>query len=304
MTLVACNPVEGISSDRKGSVERIKAIATTTIVGEVVTQIGGEYIDLRVLLPKGADPHGFTPTPQDVARLVEAEVVFANGAGLETFLEGFMENAENKGRMVFVSDGIEYRQLVEGEPSGDNPAEGHNETAQIDPHTWTDPNNVILWAQNIANALSNIDPANNKVYQASAQVYVQKLEQLDEWIRAQVAQIPEENREIVVDHAIFGYFADRYGFNQVGAIVPGYSTLSEPSAQDLAALEDLIKVLDVKAVFVGNTVNPSLAERVAEDTGTRLVFLYTGSLSESEGEAGSYLDYVRYNVSSIVNALK
>jgi len=127
---------------------------------------------------------------------------------------------------------------------------------------------------------------------------------MDAGIRQQVAQIPPENRKLVTDHQVFGYFAERDGFEQIGAIIPGYSTAAQPTAQEAAAIEDAIRGLGVKAVFVGKTVNPTLAQRVAEDTGIRLVGLYHGSLSEPGGEAGTYLDYLRYNVTQMVNALK
>jgi ABC-type Zn uptake system ZnuABC Zn-binding protein ZnuA len=152
--------------------------------------------------------------------------------------------------------------------------------------------------------LGELDPDNAAIYQANADQYGQELQQLDAWIREQVAQIPTENREIITDHLVFGYFADEYGFTQVGAILPGYSTLAEPSAQELAQTEDAIRNLGVKALFVGETVNSQVAKQVALDTGLQLVFLNTGSLSEEGGQADSYLDYIRYNVEAIVNALK
>jgi ABC-type Zn uptake system ZnuABC Zn-binding protein ZnuA len=149
-----------------------------------------------------------------------------------------------------------------------------------------------------------LDPANAEVYRSNAATYQEQLAELDTWIREQVAQIPPENRKIITDHLTLAYFADEYGFTQIGAIIPGYSTLAEPSAQELAGLVDKIRELDVPAIFVGNTINPALADRLTEDTGTQLVFLYTGSLSEAGGEADSYLAYMKYNVSAIVNALK
>ena len=116
--------------------------------------------------------------------------------------------------------------------------------------------------------------------------------------------IPPENRVIVSDHILLGYFADEYGFTQAGAIVPGYSSLAEPTARELARIEDTIYEKGVGAIFVGNTVNPAFAERLSNDTGAQILFLYTGSLSEPDGEAGSYLDYMRYNTSVIVDALR
>jgi len=287
---------------------KLRVVATTTIVGDVVRQIGGDAIELTVLLPVGSDPHGFEPTPKDVTRVADADAIFINGLGLEGFLGPLMENAGSDAKIVPVSAGIEPRQFVEGMASHENDHEGEtgHEHAQSggDPHVWTSPHNVMVWTQNIAQTLSDLDPDNTETYDTNARLYQQELETLDAWVREQVSRIPEGNREIVTDHAVFGYFADRYGFIQVGAVVPGYSTLAESSAQELARLEDAIRDLGVKAIFVGNTVNPNLARRVAEDTSTQLVFVYTGSLSEKGGPADNYLDFIRYNVDAIANALK
>lgn len=282
---------------------RLRVVATTTIVGDVVSQVGGELVELSVLLPSGTDPHSFDPTPQDVARVAEADLVFANGAGLEEFLANLIESAGVEDRVVHVSEGVDFlitddSGLEVDSSEEDHPAQG------LDPHTWTDPNNVVVWVENIQRVLSEADPGNRETYAANADEYGSQLENLDIWIRERVSEVPENNRKLVSDHAIFGYFANEYGFEQVGALIPGYSTLSEPSAQDIARIEDAIAELDVNAVFVGNTINPSLAARVAEDTGTQLVFVYTGSLSERGGEAGTYLDYTRFNISAFVDALR
>lgn len=273
---------------------KLKVVATTTILGDVVGAIGADTIDLSVLLPTGIDPHGFEPTPQDVTRVADADLIFANGAGLEEFLAPLLENAGAGDKTVSVSEGID---LLESSGQAD-------EHASSDPHVWMDPNNVSIWAEAIQTALSEADPANASVYEANARAYKEQLHTLDGWVWEQVNQIPAENRKLVTDHLVFAYFTKRYGFEQVGAIVPGYSTLAQPAAQDLAALEDAIRALHVRAVFVGNTVNPALSRRVSEDTGTRLVFLYTGSLSEPGGPASTYIELIRYNVNAIVEALK
>jgi len=159
------------------------------------------------------------------------------------------------------------------------------------------------WVGTIEQTLRQADPANADTYTANASAYREELHELDAWIMEQVAQVPEAQRNLVTDHTAFGYFAHRYGFEQVGAVVPGYSTMAEPSAQELANLEDAINEYQVPAIFVGTTVNPALSERVAEDTGTQLVPLYTGSLSEAGGEADTYLKLMRYNTQAIVAAL-
>jgi ABC-type Zn uptake system ZnuABC Zn-binding protein ZnuA len=294
--VAACNQQTTFQQDGG----KLAIVATTTIVGDVVAQVGGKLIELNVLLPVGTDPHSFDPAPQDVARIAESDLVFANGAGLEAFLANLIESAGAEDRVVYLSDGMDLRFI---EVTDEHGGEGEKHTG-ANPHTWTDPNNVIVWVESIADKLSEIDPANAKVYTANAQEYISELHDLDSWIREQVALIPEANRKLVTDHMLFGYFADEYGFEQVGALIPGYSTLAEPTAKELAAIEDAIRELGVKAVIVGNTVNPSLAERVADDTGARLIFVYTGSLSEPGGGAGTYIEYMRYNTNAFVEALR
>ncbi|MBN1484125.1 MAG: zinc ABC transporter substrate-binding protein [Chloroflexia bacterium] len=275
--------------------ERLRIVATTSIVGDVVQQVGGEKIDLTVLLPLGSDPHSFEPTPRDIAAVSDAHLVLANGAGLELFLEDLLESAAAEGKMVPLSAGLPLLQSQAGH---------EHEHDAYDPHVWFDVSNVIHWTHNVEQALGALDPAHAAVYEANAAAYVHELQSLDAWIEEQVAQVPPANRKLVTDHTAFTYFAHRYGFEQVGAIFPGYSTLSEPSAQELAALERAIQQYEVKAVFVGRTVNPSTAQQVAEDTGVRLVLLYIGSLSEAGGPADSYEAMMRYDVSAIVEALR
>ncbi len=294
--LVACTQDPSQPLQPAASPGKLKVVATTTIVGDVVQHIGGQAIQLNVLLPVNADPHSFQPTPQDAAKVAEAQVIFVNGAGLEAFLSPLLENAGSQVRQVSVSQGISLHSALEEEHEEDDP--------QGDPHVWMDPNNVMVWVKNIAAALSEADPQNATLYQNSAEMYLQNLDELDLWIRQQVDQIPEARRVLVTDHQVFGYFAERYGFQQLGAVIPGYSTMSQPSAQELAALEDSLRSLNVPAIFVGNTIQPNLVEQVSNDTGTQLLFVYTGSLTDASGPAATYLDYMRFNVNVIVSALK
>ncbi len=280
--------------------ERLPVLATTSIVADVVRQVGSEYVEVTTLLPSGTDPHTFQPRPQDAAAIAQARLVFANGAGLEEFLVPLLESAGATEKLVEVSAGLELLPF-EAEEHKEEGEERHHEDG--DPHTWMDPNNVLVWVENIATALITADPQHASAYRANAEAYATKLRALDEWIRQQVAQIPPENRLLVADHAIFGYFARRYGFRQVGTITASFSTGAAPSARELAALEDTIRALGVKAVFVSTTVNPQLAERVATDTGARLVRVYSGSLTAEGGDADTYLEFMRYNVNAIVTAL-
>jgi ABC-type Zn uptake system ZnuABC Zn-binding protein ZnuA len=232
--------------------------------------------------------------------------VFINGAGLELFLEPLLESKEPSAKIVPVSYGIELLRFAEGVERAEEHSTGETDDHaedSVDPHTWFDPYNVIAWTRNIEQALSALDPAHAAAYKTNAQAYESRLRELDKWIGDQIAQVDESNRKLVTDHMTFSYFAQRYGFEQVGAVFPGLSTLDEPSAKERAELEDTIRQLGVRALFVSTTVNPEVAEQIAQDTGVRLVRLYTGSLSEPGGPADSYLSLMRYNVSAIVTAL-
>jgi ABC-type Zn uptake system ZnuABC Zn-binding protein ZnuA len=274
----------------------------------VVGQVGGERGTVTTLRPSGPAVHSTEPASQELAKVAEARLVFVHGAALEEFLQVLIENAGSADRVVEVSKGIELKDF--GAHTHDHEGEEHSHEGEEhsheggDPHTWVDPNNVKIWVENIRAALTAADPAGEEIYRANAQAYLAKLDELDAWVRQQVEQIPPQNRKLVTDHLLFGYFAERYGFEQIGAIIPGYSTAAQPTAQELAAIEDAIREFGVKAVFVGKTINPTLAQRVAEDTGIQLVGLYHGSLSAAGGEAATYLDYIRYNVTQMVNALK
>lgn len=278
--------------------EGLQVVASTTIVGDVVAQVGGDHIDLTVLFPIGADPHTFDPRPQDIAAISKAQVIFISGLGLEESLQPTLD-ANANGTVVQISDGIEVRALEEQTVQNDE----HNHE-RYDPHTWTDPNNVIIWTENIASVLSTADPANAESYHDNADTYIASLQELDTWIRSEVERIPPERRKLVTDHIAFGYFADEYGFEQAGALIGSFSTNASPSAKEIAALEDLIRAQNVPAVFVSKTANATLAEQVAQDTGIQVVLVYTGSLTAPGGEADSYLAFMKYNVNAILEALK
>ncbi|HXV99999.1 MAG TPA: zinc ABC transporter substrate-binding protein [Anaerolineae bacterium] len=276
--------------------EKLKVVAANSIVADMVKNVAGDLVELTFLIPLGSDPHSFQATPQDVANVAEAHVFFANGLGLEEFLSELIENAGGKVVVVSLSTEIEEREGREGDEAYDH--------GSVDPHTWTTPANAIVFVHNIEQTLSALDPANAETYQANAEAYEAELAELDAWVKSQIETIPAENRQLVTDHAIFGYYADRYGLEQIGAVIPSFSTAAELSAQELAKLEDVIKEQGVKAIFIGNTVNPGLEQRVAEDTGIQLVTLYTESLGPEGSGVETYVDYIRYNTQAIVEALK
>ena len=302
MLFSACAQTPGASSGK------LTVVATTTLIGDVTAHIGGDLIDLSVMMPAGADPHSFEPAPADLGKVADAGLVLVNGIEFEAFLGKLIENAGDEAKVVTVSEGIETIALVEG--ADEHADEEHvdeehaHDHGEFDPHVWQDPNNVIVWANQIADALSARDSANAATYRANADAYIAELQALNTWIEDQVTEVPETNRRLVTEHGTLGYFAARYGFEVVGAAIPGFSTLAEPSAQELAALADAIRDLDVKAIFVGNTLNPALASQLAQDTGIQLIPLFTDSLSPAGGPAATYLDFMKYNVEMIVGALK
>lgn len=270
---------------------RVRVLATTGLVGDAVQRVGSDAIDIALLLPPDADPHAYDLQPQDLVRVADADIVFANGAGLETFLDRLVTSAGGDAWVVSVSEGVPLRT-----PSGAHAGE-------TDPHVWLDPTNVEIWTQNIEAALAQFDPAGAKTYASNAAQYRAELAALDAWIEMQLSAIPPADRLIVTDHDELGYFADKYKFEIVGTIVPAYSTVAEPSAQQIADVENAVHGLGASAIFVGTPVNRDLAAQVAADTGVELVGLYTASLSLPDGPAATYIDMMHYNVSAIVDAL-
>jgi ABC-type Zn uptake system ZnuABC Zn-binding protein ZnuA len=278
-----------------GAGERLRVVATTNIVGDVARQVGGDHIDLTVLMGIGVDPHSYVPSPTDTAALHDAHLVLANGAGLEANLDEMLQNAGGSAVRVEVSQGFDLL------PAGG----GHDDDAHgdVDPHVWFSVPAVIHWVDRIEAALGAMEPDNAAYYGQNAGAYRQELEALDGWIQEQVAQVPEANRKLVTSHPVFGYFARRYGFQQIGAVYP-LNPSAEPSARDIARLQDAIAQYNVPAIFTESTVNPRLARQVAEDTGIQIVSLYTGSLGGPGSGAESYVELMRYDVGAIVDALK
>lgn len=279
--------------------ERLAVVATTNIIGDVVARVGGSHVDLVILMKPGVDPHSYVPTPGDSAAVHDAAIVFLNGAGLEANLERTLSTTGGMAAAIDLSAGLELL-VATDEHQGEEPDADHGD---VDPHVWFSVPNVVAWVETIEQALSTLDPVHAADYQTNADAYARELEALDAWIWEQVALVPQANRKLVSNHPAFGYLAQRYGFEQVGAVYP-MSPSAEPSARDIAELEDTISALGVPAVFTESTVNPRLAEQVADDTGVRLVSLYTGSLGKPGSGAESYVEMMRYNVNALVQALR
>ena len=303
-------PRENLRPIERPAGEPLRVLATTSILGDVVGQIGGAAISLTTLIPAGVDPHAFQPTPRDARLLADADVIFINGFGLEEFMADLIEQAGGDAVVVSASLGItpleapgelgEEQSEHEGEGA---PAGTDIQQHAVDPHTWFDPNNVIHWTENIQAALVAADPERAQEYAANAAAYQSQLHALDSEIRESVQRLPQERRVLVTDHEELGYFAEEYGFEIIGAVIPSASSLAEPSARELASLFDAIRAKGVSAIFVTSVANPAVAQRLAEDAGVRLVTLHGHSLTDEQGPAPGYLELMRYNVRAIVEAL-
>ena len=272
--------------------DRVLVVATTTIVGDIVARVGGDRLSLYVMLPLGADPHAFQATPRDARQAADAAVVFINGAGLEAdFLGDLIASAEPR-RVVDLSAHLNLRRMEEEHDHG-----------EFDAHVWMDPTLVAAWTAEIADALAEVDPDHGADYARRADALAGELHALDAWVRERVAAIPRDRRILITDHGMFGYFAARYGFTVLDTIIPGFSTASEPSARHVAGLHDAIAEHAVPAIFVSLTVRSQAAQVMADDLGIEVVPVYTGSLSEPDGPAATYQDFIRINVERIVAAL-
>jgi zinc/manganese transport system substrate-binding protein len=267
---------------------KLRVVATHSLLGDWVQNVGGDAIDLTVLVPPGGDAHAFAPNAADGAALASAAVVFENGLGFEPWLNDLYSSSASKAARVVVTAGITPLTLG----------------AERDPHVWHDVANVKQMVEAIRAALSQADPANAARYQANADAYTAQLQTLDQWVMSQVQTIPEARRKLVTTHDTFGYFAARYGFTVLGTILPTSTEGASPSAQSLAALVETVKAAGVPAVFAENVSSNALLNQVAAEAGVAVVAtLYTDALGPPGSDGDTYLKLMRFNVTTIANAL-
>jgi ABC-type Zn uptake system ZnuABC Zn-binding protein ZnuA len=270
-----------------------RVLAVESFLADIAQNVAGDRLTVQALIPLGVDPHAYQPTPQDAAKITDVDVLIQNGANLEAFLAPILQNAGGNQIVISASSGLTPRP----DPSGEHP-EG-------DPHFWLDPNNVIKYAENIRDGLSQVDPAGMAIYTDNTNTYIMKLQALDVWIMSQVQNVPLVHRQLVTNHETFGYFAERYRFSIIGAILPSISSGAASSAQEMAALIDAIRSTGTTAIFLENGSNSQLADQIATETGVKVITgLYTHSLGTPNGPAGTYIEMMKYDVSIIVEALK
>lgn len=291
--------------------ERLRVVATTSIIGDVVANIGGDAIDLTVLMGPGQDPHSFAPGASQLTAVARAHVIFVNGWDLEEKLlvnlaaigEGIplVPISANLAPFVFAN----HAQEAEHEENAQNSAETAHHSA--DPHVWFSISSVEQWAINTSDVLSALDPANRAFYEENAAQYLVKLAELRQYVAEQLSTIPLEKRVLVTNHDAFGFFARDYGFEILGTVIPSMSTLAEPSAAGLADLITKMRDEGVCTLFTETTVSDTLARTVSGELSNcstvQVLPLYTGSLGTPGSGADNYIGMYRANVDLIVKGL-
>ena len=299
--LAACSPGPAAPPDR------LSVVATTTQVGSVAAEVGGEAIELTTLLEPGVEAHDFELSAQAGGRLEEADLILISGAGLEDWLTDALDTIGAADRVRDLSAGVSLRESAAGAEEHDETGEGEDDHANgedgeegeddhagdetTDPHYWLAAPNAVIMVENARDALAAADPANAAGFESRAGELIRRIEAADAEVRAIIGDIPEVERTLVTDHDALGYFIEEYGLEFVGSIFPSLDVSSEPSARDVELLVNEIRSRNVRAIFSESSVNPALAQAVAAETDATLVEepIYTDSLGPS-GSGADTLD--------------
>lgn len=284
----------------------IKAVASFSILGDMVQRVGGNRVAVDVLVGPGGDAHVFQPKPSQARLIGQAQIVFSNGLGFEGWMSRLLNTASYKGRHVVVSEGIKPIEVEEahGHDHKSHSKKGHgHDHGEIDPHAWQSVPNAMAYVANIAKGLCAVDAAGCDSYQRNATAYAAELKALDTDIRALWAVVPATQRKVITSHDAFGYYAKEYG---VTFLAPqGVSTESEASAKGVAQLVRQIKKEQIKALFVENISDPRLIAQIGRETGVKPAgSLYSDSLSAASGKASSYIALMRANTLALTTAAR
>lgn len=269
---------------------RIKVVASFSILGDLVKNIGGAHVEVVDLVGPNGDPHVFSPSPTDASLIADARIVVVNGLGLEGWLNRLITASNKQVAVVVTTEGVKRRA-------------NSVDPTQDDLHAWQSVPNVEIYAANIRDGLINVDPGNKSDYDANYAAYLAQLTKLDREIRSTIAAIPPDRRSVLTTHDAFGYFSDAYGIAFIG--LQGVATDTEPSARNVASIIRQIRERKIAALFLENIVNPAQLRRIAEETGVKIGgTLYSDALTEASGVAPTYIDLMRHNVQTIGAALK
>jgi zinc/manganese transport system substrate-binding protein len=270
--------------------DKLKVAASFSILGDMVKQVGGDRVDVMTFVGPNGDAHVYEPTPADAKALSESKILFINGLGLEGWMTRLENSSGFKGNVVTASKGVKPRTMVE------------DEKTITDPHAWQSLANGKIYAANIRDALIAADPAGKATYEANAKKFIDGMTAMEADVKAAVAKLPPNRREIITTHDAFGYFGAAYGMKFIAP--EGVSTESEASAQDVAKIITQIKKEHIPAVFLENVTDSRLLDQIASETGAKIGgTLYSDALSPPDGPAGTYLDMFRNNIETLSAAL-
>ncbi len=280
-----------------GAEKKLKVVASFSILGDLVKNVGGDRVAVTTLVGPNGDVHVYEPTPADARAVSEARLVVINGLGLEGWMDRLIRTSGYKGPVVVATQGVKAQEAEEGQ----EPARKH--AHKIDPHAWQNVLNGEIYVEDIAKGLSAVDPEGAPVYQANAAAYNAKLDALDRWVKAEFSTVPKDKRRMITTHDAFGYLARAYGITIFSP--EGMSTESEPSAAAVAGLIQQIRRENITAVFIENVTDPRLTEEIARESGVKVGGeLYSDALSPPDGPAPTYIDMFKNNVPKIVAAMR
>ena len=271
--------------------DKLPVIASFSILGDIVNNVGGDRVVVKSLVGPNGDAHVYSPSPADAKTLADAKIIFTNGLGFEGWIGRLIKSSNTKAPNIVVSKGVKSRKNSHGHGHGDG-----------DPHAWQSVPNVKIYVANIRDGLVAADPAGKAAYEANAAAYLEKLDALDRDVRETIAKIPPERRKVITTHDAFGYFKEAYGLDFVAP--QGVSTDSEASARDVARIIQQIRKQKIPAVFLENISDPRLLKRIADETGVKLGgTLYSDALTDEKGDAPTYIDLIGHNIRTLSAAL-
>ena len=266
--------------------ERVSVVASFSILGDFVENVGGDRVSVTTLVGPDGDVHVYTPAPADARKVADAKLLIVNGLGLEGWLPRLLQSSGSKAPIVIATKGI--APLKAG--------------SDADPHAWQSVANAKIYVANISDALAAADPADAEIFRENARAYSAKLDGLDREVREAVAKIPPDRRKVISTHGAFGYFAAAYGIQFIAPL--GVSTESEASARDIAGIITRIRKEKIPAVFLENISDPRLIRRISAETGAKVGgTLYSDSLTGEKGAAPTYIELVRHNIKALTSAL-
>jgi len=274
--------------------DKIKAVASFSILGDMVKQVGGDRVEVTTLVGPDGDAHVYEPTPADARNLAASNILFVNGLGFEGWMDRLQTSSGFGGKTVVASTGVTPRRMMEDE--------GGKAEEIADPHAWQSLANGKIYVTNIRDGLIAVDPDGKADYEANAAAYLDAIAKEEAAVKDALGSLPEARRKIITTHDAFGYFGGAYGLDVIAP--EGVSTESEASAKDVARIIRQIKAEHVPAVFIENVTDHRLLDQIARETGAKIGgTLYTDALSRPDGPAATYLDMFRHNVGALTAAL-